>query len=359
MDNDGNTPSQGTVEGQGTEGVSLLDMLKTGLDSERGEQPAGQAAIEKKGEGDQDVNPADEGQDPVDELDELANSLEEDDDEDNEPEEKSDSGKFKFKLRADDTEEIEVTTEELINGYRRQSDYTKDKQELAEEKKRHEIEVQEFSSRRQKTEEMEQAYAFMLGKLRDVTMVAMRDFLPSQEQLDEMRIYDPASYLEVQERIANVQKRLNLIDAERNRIIGDNQKRNEESVVMTVRQEAKKILEVRPEWADEKKRSEDAQKIVTYAKSIGYGDDELQTLIDHRGWVVLDEARKYREIVERSKKLKEGKVPTKKSSGGSNGTPVKGAVARPADVKASLGHLQKNPTKPGALAGFLLAQGIV
>ena len=62
-------------------------------------------------------------------------------------------------------EDVEVTFDELTKGYSREADYRRKTQEVAEQRKTVERQIQEAQAQFQKTQQMEQQYAELLPKL--------------------------------------------------------------------------------------------------------------------------------------------------------------------------------------------------
>jgi len=56
------------------------------------------------------------------------------------------------------------------------------------------------------------------------------------------------------------------------------------------------VLEKIPEWADGDLQADEQRKLVEFGKAVGYSDNELNTLYDHRALVVLRDAMRYNEL---------------------------------------------------------------
>ena len=56
------------------------------------------------------------------------------------------------------------------------------------------------------------------------------------------------------------------------------------------------MLEKIPEWADGDLQADEQRKLVEFGKAVGYSDNELNTLYDHRALIVLRDAMRYNEL---------------------------------------------------------------
>jgi len=83
--------------------------------------------------------------------------------------------------------------------------------------------------------------------------------------------------------------------------------------------EQRLMLEKIPEWADSDVQAEEQRKLVEFGKSVGFSDDDLNTLYDHRQLVVLRDAMRYNELT-KGEKVAEAKSKIGSARGGSKKT---------------------------------------
>jgi hypothetical protein len=182
-----------------------------------------------------------------------------------------------------DNEEVEVTLDELLKGYSRTSDYTKKTQTLAEQRKAVEAE-------RTKIEEaakLRDQYAQRLG--------IIEQMLTSQpeENLAELKDTDPIGYaVKVAER-AERDKQLAAVRAERQQLAQRQQAEQQERLQMHLTQEQERLKAAIPELADQVKGEVIRKEIRDFAKSIGFSDQELTQVYDHRAVMTLYKAMQY------------------------------------------------------------------
>jgi hypothetical protein len=211
-------------------------------------------------------------------------------------EETQEPQRFKVKV---DNEEIEVTLEELQQGYSRTKDYTKKTQALAETRKAVEAE----KARIEEAKQLRDTYAQRLQIIEQ-----MLNQPTDNENLAELKESDPIGYaIKVAER-AEREKQLQAVQAEKQRIAQQQSQEQQEQLKAHLAQEAQKLKEWIPEFRDEVKADLARKEIKAYAKSIGFSDQELANVYDARAVQTLYKAMQY-------EKLMKGKsVATKKVS---------------------------------------------
>jgi hypothetical protein len=190
-----------------------------------------------------------------------------------------------------DGQEIEVSLDELISGYSRQSDYTKKTQAVAEERKEAEALREQYQSEFQNLQTERQQYQQALGQLGAQLYAGMNKF--ANIDWAKLKTDDPIEYVtkrdefrEEQERIQMVQQQIQAVQQQANE---DAEKFHREAVV----EEQKKLREIIPEWNDKDKQPVLAKELRTYATESGFTEEEVDSLIDHRSVNVLLKAMRY------------------------------------------------------------------
>ena len=183
-------------------------------------------------------------------------------------------------------EEVEVELDELINGYQRSKDYTQKSQALAEQRKAIEAERQHLEQVKQER----QAYAQKLQ--------ALDSFLSQQnkgEDLEVLKETDPIGYAVKVAEQSQREKQLAVVRAEQQRIAQQQQAEQQQTLQNHLKAEAEKLASVIPELATPKG---DAirKEIREYAKSVGWSDQELASVYDHRAVLTLYKAMKFEQL---------------------------------------------------------------
>jgi Tfp pilus assembly protein PilN len=192
----------------------------------------------------------------------------------------------KYRVKANG-EELEVSLEELLNGYSRTADYQKKTQSLAEQRKSVEAE-------RVKIDEA--------AKTRDTyaqRLQVIEQLLSTQdtENLQELKESDPIAYaIKVAER-SERDKQLQAVQAERQRVSQEQQALQGQRLHQHIQSEQEKLKSVIPDFKDEAKADVIRRDIRSYAKSIGFSDQELSQVYDSRAVQTLYKAMQYEKLV--------------------------------------------------------------
>ena len=180
----------------------------------------------------------------------------------------------------------EVPLDELIAGYHRYSTYTKKSQELAQER-------QGFGAEQQALRQMHQQYSGVLSQLEQQMQAANQ---PPNMDWDALERENPVQWLKLKELERQRTGEIQAVQAERVRmqqlLAGENDKKLQERLAV----EQSLMLEKIPEWADGNLQADEQRKLVEFGKAVGYSDDELNTLYDHRALIVLRDAMRYNEL---------------------------------------------------------------
>jgi hypothetical protein len=200
-------------------------------------------------------------------------------------EETEEPQRFKVKV---DNEEIEVTLEELQQGYSRTKDYTKKTQALAETRKAVEAE----RARIEEAKQLRDTYAQRLQVIEQ-----MLNQPADNENLAELKESDPIGYaIKVAER-SEREKQLQAVQAEKQRIAQQQSQEQQEQLKNHLALEAQKLKEWIPEFRDEVKADLARKDIRAYAKSIGFSDQELANVYDARAVQTLYKAMQYEKLM--------------------------------------------------------------
>ena len=183
-------------------------------------------------------------------------------------------------------EEVEVELDELINGYQRSKDYTQKSQALAEQRKAIEAE-------REHLEQVKQERMAYAQKLK-----ALDSFLSQQnkgEDLEVLKETDPIGYAVKVAEQSQREKQLAVVRAEQQRIAQQQQAEQQQQLQNHLKSESEKLASVIPELATPKG---DAirKEIREYAKSVGWSDQELASVYDHRAVLTLYKAMKFEQL---------------------------------------------------------------
>jgi hypothetical protein len=183
-------------------------------------------------------------------------------------------------------EEVEVELDELINGYQRSKDYTQKSQALAEQRKA-------IDAERQHLEHVKQERMAYAQKLQ-----ALDSFLSQQnrgEDLEVLKDTDPIGYAVKVAEQSQREKQLAVVRAEQQRIAQQQQAEQQQTLQNHLKAESEKLASVIPEL-NTPKGDAIRKEIREYAKSVGWSDQELSSVYDHRAVLTLYKAMKFEQL---------------------------------------------------------------
>lgn len=221
-----------------------------------------------------------EGEEPEDDEEDAEGEDEADDDE--ESEESDAQGKeqlFTVKVAG---EELQVPLSELLNGYSRQADYTRKSMAVAQARKELETKAAEIEGERA------QMIQFLEGQV-----AAMQQQQPAQPDWERLRREDPIEYAaqwaEFQQRQQQqyaLQHRLQVEQAKA-------QQAEQAQLQRTLVDEGERLTQSIPEWRDENRAAQEKAAMAEFARGLGFTEQELSSIYDHRTVLVLRKAYLY------------------------------------------------------------------
>jgi len=205
-----------------------------------------------------------------------------------EDEQTSDSNQELYKVVVDGQEQ-EVTLDELMKGYSRQSDYTRKTEKLSQDRKSVEQLKNEYTRQNEEAKIKRDQYEKQIQVLSE----QLKQAEPSKADLDNLYENDPAEYVRIK---AEQDRRKELIEKanqEQERILAEKQEEQTRQYNAYLEQQRKLLAEKLPIYADKEKGAEFTQNLINYAKEIGYTDQEINMLVDHRSVIMLANAYRY------------------------------------------------------------------
>jgi len=221
-----------------------------------------------------------------------------------------------------DGEELEVSLDELVKGYSRQSDYTRKTQELASQRDEMTQLQQQWASEISQAQAERQQYIDALGHFVQNSMAGLEQF--SNVNWEHLRETDPIAFVTKKEEYREAQENVRQAQAQQQIEAEKQQQEVARMRQLAVQEEHKKLVAAVPEWNEPEKRNQMASELSAYAVEQGFTKEELQQLIDHRSLIVLMKAQKYdalqksdvkaKKIKNKPKVVRSGKGVSKKSS---------------------------------------------
>jgi len=213
---------------------------------------------------------------------------EESEEESEEPDEGSEESLYAVTVNG---EEQQVTLDELMSGYSRQSDYTRKTQDVAKERKQMgELQAQYTSEMHQARAERQQ-YLESLNQIIGNTASNLDKF--ANVDWESLKDSDPIGYVTRKEEFREAQEKVQAMQQE-HYVANQRQLEDQNKMRTTVlREENEHLVKIVPEWSDPDKQKKLVSTIRDYATGQGFSEQEINSLVDHRSLVVLMKAQKY------------------------------------------------------------------
>lgn len=206
-----------------------------------------------------------------------------DDGESEPPEQPSDEPEL-YEVKLGDRVE-KVTKDELLRGYQRQSDYSRHLNQLAEQRKAAEAEVQRISAERQH-------YA---QQLETVETVLRQTLPPRPTQADYDA--DPIGAVQAERRWQDSAGQLQAVMAERNAAVQAMQDQQRQMHEQMMQQARERLTEYVPEWSKPEVAAREKPAVANHLRAIGYTDAEIGQAADPRALVLARESMLYRQLM--------------------------------------------------------------
>ena len=185
-------------------------------------------------------------------------------------------------------EEVEVSLDELLNGYSRTADYQKKTQSLAEQRKAVEAD-------RVKIEEAAKTRETYAQRLQVIEQLLQQQ--NQGEDLSNLKAEDPIAYAVAMAEKMEREKQLQAVQMERQRVQQEQQSYTQAQLQKHIQAEQAKLVEAIPEFKDDVKAEVIRRDIRNYAKAQGFSDQELSQVYDSRAVLALYKAAQYDKLM--------------------------------------------------------------
>tara|TARA_R100000081_G_C4805431_1_gene167147 strand:+ start:348 stop:1346 length:999 start_codon:yes stop_codon:yes gene_type:complete len=222
-----------------------------------------------------------------------------------------------------DGQEIEVTLEELQNGYSRQQDYTRKTQELAQQRKTVEEQSQEVAQR-------DAIYSQLLPKME----AQLKGELANEPDWNRLYEDDPVGYVREKQLWDEKKEKAQAIQAEQQRLQEESFAEQQKQIQQQVEFGQQRLLELIPEWQNPEVAAKEKAAIRDYAiNTLEYTQQEVDSVYDYRALLGLRKAWLNDKIAETVKKKPTQKAPARVARPGTvnkkkSVTPVRRAKQR-------------------------------
>ena len=232
-----------------------------------------------------------------------------------EAEEAQEEQKFTIKV---DGKEIEVTLDELKNGYQRQADYTKKTMEVSEAKKAADTELRQATQERQE-------YANKLGYYAQSLQAALQE--QSQTNWAELLESDPVEYLKQQRTFSERQSALQQAQYEQQQVFELQQQEQQASYTNYLNEQQQQLLAKLPAWKDSAKATAEKAEIKNFLLEQGFSDQDISQVADHRHVLLVRQAMNFAKLLKNApdatKKVEKAPIKAERP-GNSDANPLDG-----------------------------------
>jgi len=250
--------------------------------------------------------------------------VEEEDEEELEEESEEDA---LYAVRVDGAE-YEVSLDELLKGYSRQSDYTKKTQDVANQRGELDQLAHQYTSEVAQIQAERQQYIESLQSVLQGSMTELDHFATMDWQ--SLKESNPLEYVTKRDEYREAQDRIGALQQEQTLVRQRQQQEEAQLRTRTLSEENTRLVEKMPEWGESSTKQQMATDLRDYAGSQGFIREEIESLIDHRSLIVLHKAMLYdklnsgdvrkRKVVNKPKVIRSGKGSSKKQDAKSQRT---------------------------------------
>jgi len=316
------------------------DQMQSGSIREAQEVLLGLMESEEEKPETEEAAPTEEEESTEETQDESLEEESEEEAEEEESEESDDEDEEALYAVTVNGEEHEVSLDELMKGYSRQSDYTKKTQELSQGRKEIEEAKFNYDSALTQMQQERQHYVNQLNQILQNSSNNLQEY--NKIDWDALKEDDPIEYVKMKEDYREGKEKMQALDQQRQMAMQQQQAEAQKVQQEVIQGERAKMVEAIPEWGDPEKQKELATDVKNYALSQGFSEEELNSLVDHRSVLVLMKAAKYDALENadvKSKKLKNKPKVIRAGSGKTKGENSKSKRAAKMKRLQGSGHV--------------------
>ena len=189
--------------------------------------------------------------------------------------EKLEDSTYKVKVAG---QELDVTLDELRNGYSRDADYRRKTEELSNERKN-------FHSQ---SEKQRQDYSQKLNEMNQMLSNAQQELNTEMNSADLEALYeeDPTEAARIEHRLRKKQEKINLA-------LRKTQSEQKIQFDGYLQAEKTKLVNKMPDFADPSKSSSLKNNMRSHLAKYGFNDSEIAQVYDHRILMLVNDAMKF------------------------------------------------------------------
>lgn len=241
---------------------------------------------------DESQDESEQVEDEIEDVEQDADSEDDDEtdesDEDVDEDEAEDEQQFTVKV---DGKDVAVSLDELQKGYSRTEDYTRKTQALAQERKAAQAELEQVRTERAQ-------YAQLLGALQEQLQQSQQPL-----DMDRLREEDPIEWVRQREMQRENNEKMLAIQSEQQRVNQAEQVVKQQQMQAFLQSQKEQLLTVVPQLSDPKFAQAEKGRWIEAGKSIGFSEQELNGINDHRVLLALKTIADYNGMVAKRKQV--------------------------------------------------------
>jgi len=288
----------------GTAQEALLSLLDSA------EEPVEEKKEEEEQPSTEDVEESEESEEEAEEVEEEESPDADDEspeaEEETEDEEVEESTVYTVKVNGQD---VEVSEDELIKGYSRQSDYTQKTQELAEYRRQLDQGAQHLQGEIAQTQQARAQYVDAVATAIESNYSHLQNF--STIDWERLKTEDREEYLTKRDEYRQAEDSINQLKQKHAEASQQQQQEDAQQHQQMLQEEHHKMVSILPQWAEPETQRALAKSVTEFALSKGYTQEELSQLIDHRSILVLMQAKAYEDLTRKQTEVRKKKVKNK------------------------------------------------
>jgi len=284
----------------GTAQEALLSLLDSA------EEPVEEKKEEEEQPSTEDVEESEEPEETEEEVEEGAEEESPEDEEEAEEEEVEESTVYTVKVNGQD---MEVSEDELIRGYSRQSDYTQKTQELAEYRRQMDQGAQHLQDEIAQTQQARAQYTDAVATAIESNYSHLQNF--ANIDWERLKTEDREEYLTKRDEYRQAEDQINQLKQKHAEASQQQQQEDAQQHQVILQEEHQKMVNILPQWAEPETQRALAKSVTEFAISKGYTQEELSQLVDHRSILVLMQAKAYEDLTRKQTEVRKKKVKNK------------------------------------------------
>ena len=288
----------------GTAQEALLSLLDSA------EEPVEEKKEEEEQPSTEDVEESEESEEEAEEVEEEESPDADDEspeaEEETEDEEVEESTVYTVKVNGQD---VEVSEDELIKGYSRQSDYTQKTQELAEYRRQLDQGAQHLQDEIAQTQQARAQYVDAVATAIESNYSHLQNF--ANVDWERLKTEDREEYLTKRDEYRQAEDSINQLKQKHAEASQQQQQEEAQQHQQMLQEEHHKMVSILPQWAEPETQRALAKSVTEFAISKGYTQEELSQLVDHRSILVLMQAKAYEDLTRKQTEVRKKKVKNK------------------------------------------------